>query len=108
MSLSTLCGVYRWFYDFPDPPESPAEITKTQPGGGLTITCPAGRKPTLKNIHGRVEHFGKIGTFNGIKRARTRDGSALAEGVWEFVTFRWKKQPEDDSQDDDTHDRAST
>ncbi|KAF7295491.1 MFS transporter [Mycena indigotica] len=103
ISLSTLCGVYRWTYEFPDPPEPPTEVNyskmQTPSPGSLTISCPSGRKATLKNIFGKVEHFGRVGTFSGIKRARARDGSGLADNHWEFVTFHWKKQDRDSQAD---------
>ncbi|KAJ7217208.1 hypothetical protein GGX14DRAFT_602589 [Mycena pura] len=105
ISLSTLCGTYRWFYEFPDPGTTdpvdvvyPESSSKAQAPGHLTITCPAGKKPTLKNITGTVVHFGKEARFAGIRRAKDRD-KQLVDNHWEFVSFKWKADY-GDNQDD--------
>ncbi|KAJ7256537.1 hypothetical protein B0H12DRAFT_513266 [Mycena haematopus] len=98
MKLDTLCGTYRWFYEFPEPGISePGEITyhanerPQESPGYLTITCPGGKKPTLKNITGTVRLFGKEARFSGIKRAKDRDNKNLVDNHWEFVSFKWKE-----------------
>lgn len=58
--------------------------------GYLTITCPSGKKPTLKNITGTVVHFGKEGRFSGIKRAKDPEKNLL-NNHWEFCSFHWKE-----------------
>ncbi|KAJ6502157.1 hypothetical protein C8R45DRAFT_975577 [Mycena sanguinolenta] len=98
MKLDTLCGTYRWFYEFPEPGISepgeiiyPANARPQESPGHLTITCPSGKKPTLKNITGTVRLFGKEARFSGIKRAKDRDNKNLVDNHWEFVTFKWKE-----------------
>ncbi|KAJ7827511.1 hypothetical protein B0H14DRAFT_2814574 [Mycena olivaceomarginata] len=107
IKLDTLCATYRWFYEFPEPGVSePGEIIyhanvrpQDSSPGFLTITCPAGKKPTLKNITGTVRLFGKEARFSGIKRAKDRDNKNLVDNHWEFVTFKWKENY-GDNQDD--------
>ncbi|KAK7038029.1 MFS transporter [Favolaschia claudopus] len=106
IKLDTLCGTYRWFYEFPEPGISePGEISyhpnqrPQESPGHITITCPGGKKPTLKNITGTVRLFGKEARFSGIKRAKDRDNKSLVDNHWEFVTFKWKENYPD-SQDD--------
>ncbi|KAJ7096463.1 hypothetical protein C8R43DRAFT_262852 [Mycena crocata] len=102
--LDTLCGTYYWFYEFPEPGVSePIEVpyhesANHQSPGYLTITCPSGKKPTLKNITGTVVHFGKEARFSGIKRAKDREKN-LVDNHWEFASFRWKENYPN-SQDD--------
>ncbi|KAF8211837.1 hypothetical protein K438DRAFT_1805437 [Mycena galopus ATCC 62051] len=98
MKLDTLCGTYRWFYEFPEPGVSepgeivyPANVPAQESPGFLTITCPGGKKPTLKNITGTVRLFGKEARFSGIKRAKDRDNKNLVDNHWEFVSFKWKE-----------------
>ncbi|KAJ7723979.1 hypothetical protein DFH07DRAFT_855505 [Mycena maculata] len=106
INLTTLCGTYRWFYEFPEPGVSePVDVVyhdsvhNPKGPGYLTITCPPGKNPTLKNITGVVMHFGKEARFTGIKRAKDRQTNLLATNHWEFVSFRWKENY-GDSQDD--------
>ncbi|KAJ6531329.1 hypothetical protein B0H19DRAFT_1191291 [Mycena capillaripes] len=98
ISLTTLVGTYRWFYEFPEPGSSDPQwisyhdsedVGKNSPGY-LTITCPAGKKPTLKNITGTVVHFGKEGRFSGIKRAKDQEKN-LVNNHWDFCSFHWKE-----------------
>ncbi|KAJ7766892.1 hypothetical protein B0H16DRAFT_374963 [Mycena metata] len=108
MKLETLCGSYRFFYQFPEPGVSePQNLdilyppgttpTRNQDNPGyLTISCPSGKQPTLKNITGTVVHFGKEGRFSGIKRAKDRENKNLVNNHWEFVTFKWKEDGQDD------------
>ncbi|KAF7338019.1 MFS transporter [Mycena venus] len=106
IKLDTLCGTYRWFYEFPEPGISePGEISyqanlrPQESPGYLTITCPKNARPTLKNITGTVMHFGKEARFSGIKRAKDQDSKSLVDCHWEFVSFKWKENY-DDTQDD--------
>ncbi|KAJ7047160.1 hypothetical protein C8F04DRAFT_221865 [Mycena alexandri] len=111
MKLETLCGSYRWFYAFPEPGVSEPQnldvlylpgtnSTRNQDNPGyLTIGCPSGKQPTLKNITGTVVHFGKEGRFSGIKRAKDRENKNLVNNHWEFVSFKWKENY-GDNQDD--------
>ncbi|KAJ7510203.1 hypothetical protein B0H11DRAFT_1958183 [Mycena galericulata] len=106
IKLDTLCGTYRWFYEFPEPGLSdPVDVTYhgsahgAKSPGYLTITCPPGKNPTLKNITGTVVHFGKEARFSGIKRAKDRETLTLATNHWEFVSFKWKENY-GDNQDD--------
>jgi hypothetical protein len=102
--LTIACTRYRWFYEFPEPGISePTDISyhanlRKESPGYLNITCPAGKKPTLKNITGTVVHFGKEGRFSGIKRAKDQEKN-LVDNHWEFVSFKWKENY-GDNQDD--------
>ncbi|KAJ7709520.1 hypothetical protein B0H17DRAFT_1028208 [Mycena rosella] len=106
IKLDTLCGTYRWFYEFPEPGVSePMYVAyhesaqDPQSPGYLTITCPAGKRPTLKNITGTIVHFGKEAQFSGIKRAKDRSKN-LVDNQWEFVSLKWKENY-GDNQDHD-------
>ncbi|KAJ7137689.1 hypothetical protein C8R44DRAFT_335130 [Mycena epipterygia] len=109
IKLDTLCGTYHWFYEFPEPGLSePSYIPyhesarHPQSPGYLNITCPVGKKPTLKNITdyitGTVVHFGKEARFSGIKRAKDREKN-LVDNHWEFVSLKWKEDYEDNQDD---------
>jgi hypothetical protein len=56
----------------------------------LTITSPAGKNPTLKNITGTVVYSGMEAQFSGIRRAKDRANN-LVDNHWEFVSFKWKE-----------------
>ncbi|KAJ6453465.1 hypothetical protein C8R47DRAFT_1168024 [Mycena vitilis] len=101
--LDVLCGTYRWFYEFPEPGisepnEIPYHADMKDGPGYLTITCPTGKKPTLKNITGTVVHFGKEARFSGIKRAKDQEKNLL-DNHWEFVSFKWKENYGDNLDD---------
>ncbi|CAK5277565.1 unnamed protein product [Mycena citricolor] len=95
--LETLCGTYRWFYDFPEPGTTePNDISydnsdASLPHPGYLTISSTGKRPTLKNITGTVVVFGKEAKFSGIKRAKDRDKNHLVDNHWEFVTFKWKE-----------------
>ncbi|KAJ6597269.1 hypothetical protein DFH09DRAFT_1134113 [Mycena vulgaris] len=108
IKLDTLCGTYHWFYEFPEPGLSePIYVAYNesarhpQSPGYLTITCPAGKRPTLKNITGTIVHFGKEAQFSGIKRAKDR-AKNLVDNQWEFVSLKWKE----DYGDNQDHDNS--
>ncbi|KAJ7085740.1 hypothetical protein B0H15DRAFT_846183 [Mycena belliarum] len=97
IKLDTLCGTYRWFYEFPEPGlAEPAYVayTESAPGpqdpGSLIISCPVGKRATLKNIAGTVVHFGKEAQFSGIKRAKDQ-AKNLLNNQWEFGSLKWKE-----------------
>ncbi|KAJ7172154.1 hypothetical protein C8R46DRAFT_1084965 [Mycena filopes] len=110
IKLETLCGFYSWFYEFPEPgiaePHpvsylSGAVANRSQDNPGyLSISCPSGKKPTLKNIAITVVHFGKEGRGSGIKRAKHRHTGGLCPSHFEFVSFKWKENYGDGKQDD--------
>ncbi|KAJ6618800.1 hypothetical protein B0H10DRAFT_2028028 [Mycena sp. CBHHK59/15] len=106
IKLDTLCGTYHWFYEFPEPGMSePMGIAYHDPAhdprspGYLTITCPPGKRATLKNISGTVVHFGKEARFSGLKRAKDADKKHV-DNQWEFVTLKWKEDYGDNQNGD--------
>ncbi|KAJ7461460.1 hypothetical protein FB451DRAFT_1371199 [Mycena latifolia] len=108
IKLDTLCGTYHWFYEFPEPGlAEPTYVAyhesahDAQSPGYLTITCPAGKRPTLKNITGTIVHFGKEAQFSGIKRAKD-EAKNLVDNRWEFVSLKWKE----DYGDNQDHDNS--